>query len=82
MRISLVDSEGVQCGLNVGFSAEILRLMSNTRKIKQLGFNIMKSLEDIIRDQINYYLNLEKQEERVLNYSRKGIVSQVSWIRK
>jgi GDPmannose 4,6-dehydratase len=32
-------------------------LMSDTRKIQRLGFKVTKTLEDIIRDQVNYYLN-------------------------
>ncbi|MGB9809992.1 MAG: GDP-mannose 4,6 dehydratase, partial [Caldanaerobacter sp.] len=37
-------------------------LMSSTRKIRQLGFRATKSLEDIIRDQTNYYLNPENRQ--------------------
>jgi len=37
-------------------------LMSNTRKIQELGFKVTKSLEDIIRDQVNYYLNPENRK--------------------
>jgi GDPmannose 4,6-dehydratase len=36
-------------------------LMSDTRKIQMLGFNVTKSLEDIIRNQVNYYLNPENR---------------------
>jgi GDPmannose 4,6-dehydratase len=32
-------------------------LLSNTTKIKQIGFSTKKDLRDIISDQINYYLN-------------------------
>jgi GDPmannose 4,6-dehydratase len=32
-------------------------LMSDTRKIQRLGFKVTKSLEYIIRGQVNYYLN-------------------------
>jgi GDPmannose 4,6-dehydratase len=39
-------------------------LMSDTRKIQELGFKITKSLEDILRDQINYYLNPENRKYR------------------
>lgn len=37
-------------------------LMSDTGKIQELGFKVTKTLEDIIRDQVNYYLNPEKRE--------------------
>ena len=36
-------------------------LMSGTKKIQELGFKVTKSLEDIIRDQVNYYLNPENR---------------------
>jgi GDPmannose 4,6-dehydratase len=39
--------------------ADVPILMSNTRKIQELGFKVTKSLEDIIGDQVNYYLNPE-----------------------
>jgi GDPmannose 4,6-dehydratase len=42
--------------------AEVPILMSDTRKIQKLGFKVTKSLEDIIRDQINYYLNPENRK--------------------
>lgn len=42
--------------------AEVPILMSNTRKIQELGFRVTKSLEDIIRDQVNYYLNPENRQ--------------------
>ena len=42
--------------------AEVPILMSDTRKIQQLDFKITKSLEDIINDQINYYLNPENRK--------------------
>jgi GDPmannose 4,6-dehydratase len=37
-------------------------LMSDTKKIQELGFKVTKSLEDIIRDQVNYYLNPENRK--------------------
>lgn len=37
--------------------AEVPILMSDITKIKSLGFKINRSLNDIIRDQLNYYLN-------------------------
>jgi len=37
-------------------------LMSDARKIQELGFKVTKSLEDIIRDQVNYYLNPENRK--------------------
>jgi GDPmannose 4,6-dehydratase len=40
---------------------EVPILMSNIRKIQELGFKVTKSLEDIIRDQVNYYLNPENR---------------------
>jgi len=42
--------------------AEVPILMSDTRKIQELGFKITKPLEDIIKDQINYYLNPENRK--------------------
>ena len=44
--------------------AEIPVLMSDVRKIQELGFKATRLLEDIIRDQVNYYLN---PENRVLS---------------
>ncbi len=41
--------------------AEVPILMSDTKKIQQVGFKTTKSLEDIIRDQVNYYLNPENR---------------------
>jgi len=41
--------------------AEVPILMSDTGKIRQIGFKVTRSLEDIIRDQINYYLNPENR---------------------
>jgi GDPmannose 4,6-dehydratase len=41
--------------------ADVPILMSDTRKIQGLGFKVTKSLEDIIRDQVNYYLNPENR---------------------
>ena len=40
---------------------EVPILMSDIRKIQELGFKVTKSLEDIIRDQVNYYLNPENR---------------------
>jgi GDPmannose 4,6-dehydratase len=42
--------------------ADVPIIMSDTRKIQQLGFKVTKSLEDIIRDQTNYYLNPENRQ--------------------
>jgi len=42
--------------------AEVPILISDIRKIQQLGFKITKSLIDIIRDQINYYLDPENRK--------------------
>jgi GDPmannose 4,6-dehydratase len=42
--------------------ADVPILMSNTRKIQELGFKVTKSLEDIIGDQVNYYLNPESRK--------------------
>jgi GDP-mannose 4,6-dehydratase len=36
-------------------------LLSNTNKIKELGFEPKRSLHDIIQDQINHYLNYENR---------------------
>jgi hypothetical protein len=41
--------------------ADVPILMSDARKIQELGFNVTKTLEDIIRDQVNYYLNPENR---------------------
>jgi GDPmannose 4,6-dehydratase len=41
-------------------------LLSNTNKIKELGFEHKRSLQDIIQDQINYYLNYENRIEPAL----------------
>jgi GDPmannose 4,6-dehydratase len=43
-------------------------LLSNTNKIKELGFEPKRSLHDIIQDQINYYLNSENRDEAVLEF--------------
>jgi len=42
--------------------ADVPMLMSDTRKIQKLGFKVRKSIEDIIRDQVNYYLNPENRK--------------------
>jgi len=42
--------------------AEVPILLSDTRKIQQLGFKVTHKLEDIIKDQLNFYL---KPSERV-----------------
>lgn len=41
-------------------------LLSNTTKIKELGFEPKRSLSDIIQDQINYYLDYENRNESIL----------------
>jgi GDPmannose 4,6-dehydratase len=41
--------------------ADVPILMSDTRKIQRLGFRVTRSLEDIIRDQVNYYLSPENR---------------------
>jgi GDPmannose 4,6-dehydratase len=41
-------------------------LLSNTDKIKELGFESKRSLHDIIQDQINYYLNYENRNDSTL----------------
>jgi len=38
-------------------AADVPILMSDTRKIQDLGFRIEHKLEDIIRDQLNYFMN-------------------------
>ena len=43
--------------------AEVPILMSDTSKIKELGFNVEYGLRDIIRDQLNYFM---KRENRYL----------------
>jgi len=42
--------------------AEVSTLMSDTRKIQEIGFETKHGLNDIIRDQLNYFL---KKENRV-----------------
>lgn len=42
--------------------AEVPILLSDTRKIQQLGFKVTHKLEDIIKDQLNFYL---KPSERI-----------------
>jgi GDPmannose 4,6-dehydratase len=42
--------------------AGVPMLMNDARKIQKLSFKVTKSLEDIIRDQVNYYLNLENRK--------------------
>ncbi|HIE17238.1 MAG TPA: SDR family oxidoreductase [Dehalococcoidia bacterium] len=37
--------------------ADVPLLLSRTAKIEQLGFQVQKSLKDIIRDQLNYFLD-------------------------
>ena len=44
-------------------------LLSNTNKIKQLGFEPKRSLHDIIQDQIDYYLNYENRNESILEFT-------------
>jgi GDPmannose 4,6-dehydratase len=41
-------------------------LLSDINKIKELGFEPKRSLQEIIEDQINYYLNYEKRSESTL----------------
>ena len=41
--------------------AEVPILLSDTSKIQKLGFKVEHSLRDIIRDQINYYLDARKR---------------------
>ena len=42
--------------------ADVPVLMSDTRKIQELGFSIQHKLEDIIRDQLNYFMKKENRE--------------------
>ncbi|HVD37012.1 MAG TPA: GDP-mannose 4,6-dehydratase [Nitrososphaeraceae archaeon] len=44
-------------------------LLSNTNKIKELGFESKRSLHDIIQDQINYYLNSENRNESIPEFT-------------
>lgn len=44
-------------------------LLSNTNKIKELGFEPKRSLRDIIQDQINYYLNYENRDESIPEFT-------------
>src|ERR687895_469278 len=43
-------------------------LLSNTNKIRELGFEPKRSLQDIIQDQINYYLNSENRDEATIEF--------------
>jgi len=45
--------------------ADVPILMSDTRKIQGIGFKVTRSLEDIIRDQVNYYLNPENRKRKI-----------------
>jgi GDPmannose 4,6-dehydratase len=38
-------------------------LLSDIKKIKQLGFSPKKELDDIINDQINYYLDPKHRKD-------------------
>lgn len=42
--------------------AEVPILLSNTEKIQAMGFKVEHSLKDIIRDQLNYYLDSEHRK--------------------
>jgi GDPmannose 4,6-dehydratase len=44
--------------------AEVPLLLSDTSKIKRFGFKVKHTLEDIIRDQLNYYLKPENRKQR------------------
>lgn len=46
--------------------AEVPILLSDTRKIQQLGFSVTRSLRDIIRDQANFYFNAANRPEFIL----------------
>ena len=41
-------------------------LLSKINKIKELGFEPKRSLQDIIQDQINYYLDYENRNESTI----------------
>ncbi|MCK4788674.1 MAG: GDP-mannose 4,6-dehydratase [Desulfobacteraceae bacterium] len=45
-------------------TAEVPLLLSDTSKIRRLGFEVRHTLEDIIRDQLNFYLKPENRQER------------------
>jgi len=45
-------------------STSILESKAERSIVKQPGFSIKRSLEDIIREQINYYLNPENRKTR------------------
>jgi GDPmannose 4,6-dehydratase len=44
-------------------------LLSNINKIKELGFEPKRTLQDIIQDQINYYLNYENRNGSILEFT-------------
>lgn len=50
--------------------AEVPMILSDIRKIQKLGFKIQRSLRDVIRDQINYYLDGRNTLNRVAIESR------------
>lgn len=44
--------------------AEVPLLLSDTSKIRKLNFEVRHTLEDIIRDQLNFYLKQENRQKR------------------
>jgi len=74
-----IDDEGIWVHTNKGkipivFDKERFRavdvplLLSDTSKIQKLGFKVSHSLEDIIREQLDYFL---RRENRNLGYGRE-----------
>ena len=51
----------IEFELNRFRPAEVPILLSDTGKIQSLGFKVKHSLKDIIRDQLNYYLDAKKR---------------------
>lgn len=46
----------IEFDVNMFRPAEVPILLSDAQKIQRLGFNVTRKLEDIIRDQLNFYL--------------------------
>jgi len=67
-----LDDEGIRVYTDIGTLPiefdpnkfrpnEVPILLSNTQKIQRLGFKVTRKLEDIIKDQLNFYLDLSER---------------------
>ena len=54
----------IECDPSRFRPAEVPLLLSDTSKIRRLNFEVRHTLEDIIRDQLNFYLKPENRQER------------------